>query len=205
MKQRTFKNIFFTIITCWLLSACQEKKKEKESTKNPNIVFIYMDDLGYGDLSSYGAKDLQTPNIDKLATGGVRFTDGHATSATCTPSRYGLLTGEYPWRNKNANILSGTAPLIIGSNQLTIPKMLKEKGYHTGIVGKWHLGLGGAKIVKRLEVFWPVTGKTQRFHNVPVDQKIVVTEGDPEWKNRARAGLLVAESDLASWLELRLD
>jgi arylsulfatase A-like enzyme len=142
MKQRIFKIFFFTIITCWLLSACQEKKKEKESTKNPNIVFIYMDDLGYGDLSSYGAKDLQTPNIDKLATGGVRFTDGHATSATCTPSRYGLLTGEYPWRNKNANILPGTAPLIIGSNQLTIPKMLKEKGYYTGIVGKWHLGLG---------------------------------------------------------------
>lgn len=144
MKKKLFNYFLLTIIACGLFSACQRngKKEEKGSTKNPNIVFIYMDDLGYGDVSAYGAKDLQTPNIDKLANGGVRFTDGHATSATCTPSRYALLTGVYPWRNKDARILPGTAPLLIGSNQLTIPKMLKEKGYHTGIVGKWHLGLG---------------------------------------------------------------
>ena len=144
MNQNLFKNILLTIIACWLFSACQikVKKEEKESTKNPNIVFIYMDDLGYGDVSTYGAKELQTPNIDKLANGGVRFTDGHASSATCTPSRYAILTGVYPWRNKDAKILPGTAPLLIGTDQLTVPKMLKERGYHTGIVGKWHLGLG---------------------------------------------------------------
>lgn len=120
--------------------------KGNSQTKNkavkPNIVFIYLDDLGYGDLSCYGATAIKTPNIDALANGGVRFTNGYATSATCTPSRYGLLTGVYPWRNKDAKILPGSAPLLIGKEQLTIPKMLKEKGYQTAVVGKWHLGLG---------------------------------------------------------------
>jgi arylsulfatase A-like enzyme len=114
----------------------------KNNTVKPNIVFIYLDDLGYGDLSCYGATEIKTPNIDALANGGVRFTNGYATSATCTPSRYGLLTGVYPWRNKDAKILPGSAPLLIGKDQLTIPKMLKEKGYQTAVVGKWHLGLG---------------------------------------------------------------
>ncbi|WP_430811951.1 MULTISPECIES: sulfatase family protein [unclassified Carboxylicivirga] len=103
---------------------------------------IYLDDLGYGDLSSYGATELQTPNIDALANGGVKFTNGYASSATCTPSRYALLTGVYPWKNKNAKILPGTAPLIIDTAQVTLPKMLKTQGYQTALVGKWHLGLG---------------------------------------------------------------
>ncbi|MEI6866774.1 arylsulfatase [Flavicella sp.] len=117
------------------------EKKTKIQTK-PNIVVIYVDDLGYGDVGFNGATEIKTPNLDKLAFGGVRFVNGYASSATCTPSRYALLTGEYPWRNKNAKILKGTAPLIINKEQITIPKMLKSKGYHTGIVGKWHLGLG---------------------------------------------------------------
>jgi arylsulfatase A-like enzyme len=123
-------------------------KAQHENTRKklPNIVFIYADDLGYGDLGAYGATELKTPNMDKLANGGIRFTNGYATSATCTPSRYGLLTGIYPWREKDAKILPGTAPLLIGTNQMTIPKMLKEKGYHTGIVGKWHLGLGNGSL-----------------------------------------------------------
>jgi len=108
----------------------------------PNIIVIYADDLGYGDVGAYGAKNLPTPNMNKLANEGVMFTDGYATSATCSPSRYALLTGSYPWRNKKAKILPGTAPLLIKTDQMTLPKMLKEKGYHTGVVGKWHLGLG---------------------------------------------------------------
>ena len=118
-----------------------KEKTEKKKTK-PNIVVIYLDDLGYGDLSSYGATELQTPNIDALANGGVKFTNGYASSATCTPSRYALLTGMYPWRNKDAKILPGTAPLLISTTQQTLPKMLKKQGYQTAIVGKWHLGLG---------------------------------------------------------------
>jgi arylsulfatase A-like enzyme len=130
-------------ILMFFLSVGNAKAQQAKSKKKlPNIVFIYADDLGYGDLGAYGATEIKTPNIDKLANGGTRFTNGYATSATCTPSRYGLLTGVYPWREKDAKILPGTAPMLIKTNQITIPKMLKEKGYHTGIVGKWHLGLG---------------------------------------------------------------
>lgn len=129
-----------------LFISCQSKKESKgvvtQNQTKPNIVVIYLDDLGYGDLGAYGATELKTPNIDKLAKEGVKFTNGYASSATCTPSRYALLTGVYPWRNKKAKILPGTAPLLISTEQQTLPKLLKKQGYHTGIVGKWHLGLG---------------------------------------------------------------
>jgi arylsulfatase A-like enzyme len=143
-KMKRLGIIASLLLSLGLLIGCQSKsgKTVAEQPTKPNVVIIYMDDLGYGDVGAYGATELKTPNFDRLAEGGVRFTDGHATSATCTPSRYGLLTGVYPWRNKDAKILPGTAPLIIDTEQLTIPKIFKEKGYHTGIVGKWHLGLG---------------------------------------------------------------
>ncbi|EIJ40764.1 arylsulfatase A family protein [Galbibacter orientalis DSM 19592] len=139
------------VVSMW---SCKNTKKQVvkntetniEEAVKPNIVFIYLDDLGYGDISANGATEISTPNIDNLAKGGVRFTNGYATSATCTPSRYGLLTGVYPWRNKDAQILPGTAPLIINTEQITIPKMLKKQGYQTGIVGKWHLGLGTGEV-----------------------------------------------------------
>jgi arylsulfatase A-like enzyme len=107
----------------------------------PNILIIYADDLGYGDVSSYESGTLQTPNIDKIANNGIRFTNGYASSATCSPSRYALLTGTYPWRNEKARIITG-GNLIINPSEMTLPKMLKSEGYQTGIVGKWHLGLG---------------------------------------------------------------
>src|SRR5215204_4731061 len=110
----------------------------------PNVVLIYVDDLGYGDLSCYGATKIKTPNLDKLATQGIRFTNGHSTSATCTPSRYALMTGEYPWRKQGTGILPGDAALIIPVNKTTLPLVFKNAGYKTGIVGKWHLGLGNA-------------------------------------------------------------
>lgn len=125
-----------------ILSSCNVPKEKESKVTLPNVVIIYADDLGYGDVGVYGATEISTPNIDKLALGGVRFTNGYASSATCSPSRYALLTGVYPWRNERAQILPGTAPLIIDTAQMTLPKMFREKGYHTGIVGKWHLGLG---------------------------------------------------------------
>ena len=121
-------------------------ESDSQTVDKPNVVFIYLDDLGYGDVSAYGQTTLKTPNIDALAAGGVRFTNGYASSATCTPSRYALLTGMYPWRNKGAKILPGTAPLIISTEQMTVPKILKQAGYHTGVVGKWHLGLGTGNV-----------------------------------------------------------
>ena len=138
------KLVLVYVIGMIILGACQTNKKsaDKEQAKLPNVVVVYLDDLGYGDVGAYGATTLQTPNFDKLASGGIMFTDAHTTSATCTPSRYGLLTGVYPWREKDARILPGTAPLIIDPEMNTLPKVFKEKGYHTGIIGKWHLGLG---------------------------------------------------------------
>ncbi|MDO6603821.1 sulfatase family protein [Arenibacter palladensis] len=144
------KSLFQSALVVLLILGCKSKAEKAvavvESSKKPNIVFIYMDDLGYGDMSAYGATEISTPNMDALAKGGVQFTNGYATSATCTPSRYAILTGRYPWRNKDAKILPGTAPLIIDTTQITVPKMLQEKGYATGIVGKWHLGLGSGMV-----------------------------------------------------------
>lgn len=112
----------------------------------PNVVLIVADDMGYGDVSAYGQKSVSTPNIDRLALGGVCFTDGHATSATSTPSRYGLFTGMYPWKNEDAKILPGDAPLLIPESQFTLPRMFQQAGYATGAIGKWHLGMGYGKI-----------------------------------------------------------
>jgi arylsulfatase A-like enzyme len=112
----------------------------------PNIVFIYADDVGYGDLSCYGATRVKTPNLDRLAGGGLRLTDAHAGSATCTPSRYSLLTGEYAWRRKDTHVLPGDAQLLIHQEQPTLPGMLQQAGYRTGVVGKWHVGLGNGAI-----------------------------------------------------------
>src|SRR5882757_4070729 len=114
--------------------------------RKPNIVLIYADDVGYGDVSCYGATRVRTPNIDSIAGQGVRFTNAHSPSATCTPSRYALMTGQYAWRMPGTGILPGDAPLIIQPGRVTLPSMLKQQGYRTGVVGKWHLGLGGGKI-----------------------------------------------------------
>ena len=111
------------------------------SAEKPNIIFIYGDDVGYGDVGAYGSEKIPTPNIDRLADQGLRFTDGHCSAGTCTPSRFSLLTGLHGFR-KNIWVLPPNAPLCIPEDTPTLPKMLRKNGYTTGVVGKWHLGIG---------------------------------------------------------------
>lgn len=138
--------IWIASMALYIFSCNPDSQSETSSAQKPNILLIYLDDLGYGDVSAYQSGVLQTPNMDRLANEGLRFTQAYASSATCTPSRYALLTGTYPWRNSNAKILPGTAPLIIDTAQMTLPKMLKGQGYHTAVIGKWHLGLGTGQV-----------------------------------------------------------
>ncbi len=112
----------------------------------PNVVLLYADDLGYGDVSCYGSKTISTPHIDKLAAEGLRFTDGHCAAATCTPSRFAMLTGEYAFRQKGTGILPGDAKMIIPPSRATLASVFKGAGYRTGVVGKWHLGLGDGSL-----------------------------------------------------------
>jgi len=114
---------------------------DKIMDKKRNVIIVYADDLGFGDLSCYGSHQIHTPNLDRLCEEGLKFTDAYATSAVCTPSRYSILTGRYPFRCSRAHILPGDAECIIEPTLDTMPKLFQRGGYHTGIVGKWHLGL----------------------------------------------------------------
>lgn len=115
---------------------------QAQRNKLPNVIFILADDIGYGDLSCNGEPTIHTPQVEKLAAAGLRFTNAHATAATSTPSRYSLLTGLYAWRRNDTEIAAGDAGMVIRPEQPTIADMFRECGYATGAVGKWHLGLG---------------------------------------------------------------
>ena len=134
-------SFYFVLLAAFELLSCTSCRKKEPL---PNIIIIYADDLGFGDVSCYGATRISTPNIDRLAGRGLRFTNAHCTSSTCTPSRYSMLTGEYAWRRSGTGILTGDAPAIINPGRTTIASVLKNAGYRTGVVGKWHLGLGPA-------------------------------------------------------------
>jgi len=138
----------FLIVITFLSHACNTQVESVGSEKSkeaslPNIIYILADDLGYGDVSVYNSESkIHTPNIDKLASEGMRFTDAHSPSSVCTPTRYALLTGRYSWRSRlPKGVLRGYGQSIIEEDRSTVASILQEQGYTTGVVGKWHLGL----------------------------------------------------------------
>ena len=126
------------------LSSCGAETPEPD--RPPNIIFLMADDMGYGDPGSFNADSkIPTPSMDALAAGGMRFTDAHSGSAVCTPTRYGVLTGRYAWRTVlKRGVLSGYSRALIEPDRMTVASMLRDNGYHTAVIGKWHLGLDWA-------------------------------------------------------------
>ena len=131
------KAVVLVLLTALLAAVTPAPAGEK-----PNIVFVLFDDMGYGEPGCYRAESrLKTPNLDRLAAGGMRFTDAHSASAVCTPTRYGILTGRYPSRVGQYGVLTTYNPPIIPKSRLTVASLLKQQGYETACIGKWHLGM----------------------------------------------------------------
>jgi arylsulfatase A len=145
----TTRRICFTLSFVFSFFICFSQKPNR-----PNIIVILADDLGYGDLSCYNSSmPFKTGNIDALARQGIRFTDAHSPSSVCTPTRYGILTGRYAWRGTlKKGVLIPWDPPLIEKNRLTLPAMLKQNGYATYAVGKWHLGWNWQKVNKNAEI-----------------------------------------------------
>jgi arylsulfatase A-like enzyme len=130
------------IVANLMLIAFAVSSVANDHPSKPNIVFVLFDDMGYGQPTSYRAdSEFRTPNIDRLAREGMRFTDAHSAAANCTPTRYGVLTGRYPCRIGQFGVLKTYSPPIIPKQRLTVASFLKRQGYHTACVGKWHLGM----------------------------------------------------------------
>ena len=127
------------------LPAITTAAQQRAAADKPNVIFIYADDIGYGDLSCNGSKTIHTPNVERIASEGVRFTNAHSAAATSTPSRYAMLTGEYAWRRAGTGIADGDAAMIIRPERYTMADMFHDAGYATAAIGKWHLGLGDEK------------------------------------------------------------
>jgi arylsulfatase A len=132
---------FHILLTVFMLLAVLSSRAAQ--TPPPNIVYVYCDDLGYGDVQCLNPQGkIPTPHMDRLARGGMIFTDAHSSSAVCTPSRYSVLTGRYNWRSAmKRGVLNGFSPRLIETNRVTVAAFLKEQGYATACLGKWHLGL----------------------------------------------------------------
>ncbi|MDE6249553.1 MAG: sulfatase-like hydrolase/transferase, partial [Paramuribaculum sp.] len=149
MKSNPAKSLALTVAALVALSApvvasaaSSAADDTATSSKRPNVILLVADDLGYGDMSCYGAHRVNTPRVDSIASQGVMFTNAHACASTSTPSRYSLLTGEYCFRKPNTNIADGDAALIIPADTYTVADMMHDAGYRTAAIGKWHLGLG---------------------------------------------------------------
>ena len=167
------KSYYQPYLLILLISLLDFSCSQKE--KLPNVVLILVDDMGYGDPPCYFPESkIPTPNIDELAMEGIRFTDAHSPASVCTPTRYSILTGRYAWRTYlKSGVLGPYSKPLIEKERLTIPKMLKEKGYSTALIGKWHLGMQwGTKNGEKLPVLW------ERDYDISViDHSMPITEG----------------------------
>ena len=142
MRTMALQAGLFILFILFFIS-CEKKKNEKViELKQPNIIYILADDLGYGDISAFNSEGkIRTPHIDKLAQEGMMFTDAHSPSAVCSPTRYGIITGRYSWRSAlKSGVLTGKSKALIPQSRTTIASMLQKGGYHTAFIGKWHLG-----------------------------------------------------------------
>lgn len=139
-------NVFWIVfLFLSLMGSCKEKDQEIKPEgyeKLPNIIYVLADDLGYGDINTFNPDGkIKTPHIDQLASDGMKFTDAHTSSAVCTPTRYGILTGRYNWRsNLKQGVLTGVSKALVPNSRTTVASLLKRAGYNTGFIGKWHLG-----------------------------------------------------------------
>lgn len=142
MNKRPIVQSILSVSSLLAISPLAAQTPSVTSPQKPNVIIILADDLGYGDLECYGAKNVKTPNVNKLADDGIRFTNVHSVASTSTPSRYSLLTGEYSWRRPDTDVAPGNAGMIIRPTQYTMADMFRNSGYKTAAIGKWHLGLG---------------------------------------------------------------
>uniref|UniRef100_UPI003784F62B sulfatase-like hydrolase/transferase n=1 Tax=Prosthecobacter sp. TaxID=1965333 RepID=UPI003784F62B len=181
------KTSLTALTTCLLLCT----QAFAATADKPNILVIYADDLGYGDVRCNNPErgKIPTPNIDKLASQGMRFTDGHSSSGVCSPSRYTLLTGRYHWRTRlQRGIVGVFGEPLIAPDRMTIGTLAKQQGYRTACIGKWHLGWD-----------WPVT-KEQRPLLTPSKQP--ADEASKLDKKAAAAGAIATEQQIAAWRDI---
>ncbi|MDB4286182.1 arylsulfatase [bacterium] len=172
----------FFLFVLFSATSCSDPESETEgslqSGLRPNIIYVLADDLGYGDISAFNPEGkIKTPNIDRLASEGMKFTDAHTSSAVCTPTRYGILTGRYNWRTRLKNgVLTGKSKALIPKSRTTVASMLQQQGYHTSFIGKWHLGWNWA--LKNPEEFGGEGWDAKDFDNIDFTQPVTHTPND---------------------------
>ena len=175
----TTQHILAAFAVALLLAPLAAGRADAADALKPNIVFILADDLGYGDVKcNYPAGKIPTPNIDRLASKGIRFTDAHAPSALCTPTRYSILTGRYCWRTRlTSGVLWPWDAPLIPAERFTLPGLLRTNGYRTAAIGKWHLGLN-----------WPFASEQAAAKLSVLANKTKAEPGDIDWSKPITGG-----------------
>ncbi len=196
-----------SLVAAFALASCSG---ESSPERRPNIIFLMADDMGYGDPGSFNADSkIPTPAMDALAAGGIRFTDAHSGSAVCTPTRYGVVTGRYAWRSRlKKGVLSGYSRALIEPDRMTVASMLRDAGYHTAVIGKWHLGLDWATVSE--PETWDEGDKTVAFQSATDFAKpegLEIDFGQPVTNGPATLGfdysyIIPASLDMAPYVYL---